>query len=31
MKEIKACGAENLPSKDWDRNSASTSPLWPPP
>jgi hypothetical protein len=22
MKEIKTCGAENLPSKDWDRNSA---------
>jgi hypothetical protein len=22
MKEWKACGAENLPSKDWDRNSA---------
>jgi hypothetical protein len=22
MKEVKACGAENLPSKDWDRNSA---------
>lgn len=22
MKEVKTCGAENLPSKDWDRNSA---------
>jgi hypothetical protein len=22
MKEIKACGAENLPSVDWNRNSA---------
>lgn len=22
MKEVKACGGENLPSKDWDRNSA---------
>jgi hypothetical protein len=22
MKEVKACGAETLPSKDWDRNSA---------
>lgn len=22
MKELKACGAENLPSVDWDRNSA---------
>jgi hypothetical protein len=22
MKEVKACGAENLPSKDWNRNSA---------
>jgi hypothetical protein len=22
MKEIKACGGDNLPSKDWDRNSA---------
>jgi hypothetical protein len=22
MKELKTCGAENLPSKDWDRNSA---------
>ena len=22
MKELKACGAENLPSTDWHRNSA---------